>query len=79
MRCLHCRGVFVVALSSISDRKKFCSRHCADQARRRDTCHRGHPRIPGNLSVAGTCLTCMKIASAKQNEKRRLARQAAKD
>ena len=48
--------------------------------RRRDTCHRGHARVPDNLYASGGCKLCqrdrLRFYHQQQREARRLARMA---
>lgn len=73
--CQSCGESFVHAPLDVG---RYCSRTCSYESKRRAVCSRGHDRVPENVSPANQCRECLREASARHNEKRRAARQAAR-
>lgn len=56
--CAQCGGEF---LTAVGEDRPYCTRRCANEAKRRDVCKRGHSRAPENLTNAGQCRECMRM------------------
>lgn len=75
--CELCGSEFVFAPGLTEGR--FCSRTCANTARRQETCGKGHPMSGDNLYLwkgKRSCLTCRRAAAARANVRKREARRA---
>jgi hypothetical protein len=71
--CLQCGEGFLREPSAAHE-PRYCSVPCARAALRRETCRRGHPRSGDNLSKAGACKECQRLALARYRARKAAAR-----